>query len=162
MQNFRTTMKRISILLSTLFLLAGINANPQMHGDTHQNTQQDSSYMNNYNRQMHRGHMRGQGMVPFMMDGNMNAMHGMRGNGMMNRHGSGMMHYGMITHFPMLDEELDLSSTQVKRLNNMKEAFLEESDNLHKRKTTSDGNGQQRGLRGAISQPAYELLPELN
>ena len=126
-------MKPISILLSTLFLLAGINANAQMHGDIHHNTQQDSSHMSNYHWNMHRGHMMGQGIMPFMMGGDMNAMHGMRGNGMMNLHDSGMMHYGMITHFPMLDEELDLSSTQVNRLNNMKEVFLEKSDDIHNR-----------------------------
>ena len=123
-------MKYINIILSTIFLLAGMTANAQMPGGMHNNMQQDSSRINNYRGNMQSGHMMGQGMMPFMMDGHMNTMHGMSGNDMMNRQGSGMMHSGMLNHLPMLDEELDLSSDQVNRLNNMKESFLEEKENL--------------------------------
>lgn len=123
-------MKYINIILSTIFLLAGMTANAQMPGGMHNNMQQDSSRINNYRGNMQSGHMMGQGMMPFMMDGHMNTMHGMSGNDMMNRQGSGMMHSGMLNHLPMLDEELDLSSDQVNRLNNMKESFMEESEKL--------------------------------
>lgn len=124
-------MKRISIILSTIFLLAGISTNAQMHGDTHHNMQQNSSHMNNDHRNMQSGHMMGQGMIPFMMGGNMNTMHVMRGPGMMNRHDSGMMPYGMLNHLPMLMEKLDLSSDQVTRLKETKEAFMDETANLN-------------------------------
>lgn len=123
-------MKRISIILSTIFLLAGMTANAQMPGGMHNNMQQGSSNTNEYQRNVQGGHMMGQGMMPFMMGGHMSTMHGMRGNGMMNWQGSGMMHSGVLNHLSMLDEELDLSSDQVNRLNNMKEAFMEKSEKL--------------------------------
>jgi hypothetical protein len=134
-------MKRLSIILAMLFLIAGTSANAQMHGEDDEDMHPDTSYYMNegYHHGMHGGgHMPGHGMMPGMMhrglNGQMGNMHGMMmGNRMMNFHSAGMMHFGMFTRLNELREELDLSSEKANRLEQIKANFMSKREELYQK-----------------------------
>ena len=155
-------MKRLSLILATLFLMAGTSSNAQMHGEDDEDMHPDSShYMNEgYHHGMHGGgHMMGYGMMPGMMhrglNGQMGNMHGMMmENGMMNFHSAEMMHFGMFTRLDELREELDLSSEKAKRLEDIKANFMSKREELYQ-KVVNERKRLLEALNDEVSGEAY-------
>jgi len=125
-------MRRLTAILTTLMLLAGMTAFAQMNQGRNQSMQRDSSRTPGM-ANMRGGHMMGQGrmMHPGMMSMKRGHMKGMHGQGM--RHGMmghGMMHMMMVQKLPMMQDELNLESDQVKKLIDMKADFMKKKVDL--------------------------------
>ena len=141
-------MKRISVIIGTLFLLTGMAVQAQMHGEIHQNFQQDTSYyMNPFHHDMQGNPMVGSGKSREMMH------YGMTGHmvGTMGHYGAGMLHSGMIDRLPGLEEALDLSSPQYNQLVDMRAEYMKRRSQLN-----SKVSEERENLMGLVNRGASE------
>jgi hypothetical protein len=120
-------MRRLAAFITTLILLTGMTASAQMNQGRNQSMQRDSSrcpQMTNMRgaHMMHQGRMMHSNMMS-MKHGHMQGMHQ---KGMMH----GMMYRMMVQKLPMMQDELNLESDQVKRLIDMKADFMKKKVDL--------------------------------
>jgi len=137
-------MRRLSVILTTVIMLTGITVSAQMHQGMNRSMQGDTSRCPQlYMKHMQGSRMMHPGMIS-MMHGRMKSMHGqgmMTGmpgmigkgmhsggmmSGMMGMHQGmpGMMHKMMVKKLPMMQDELNLESEQVKNLIDIKADFM--------------------------------------
>ena len=120
-------MRRLAAVITTVILLTGMTASAQMNQGRNQSMQRDSSQSPGM-ANMRGGQMMGQGRM--MHSGRMSMkrghMQGRHQKGMMH----GMMHMMMVKKLPMMQDELNLESDQVKKLIDMKADFMKKKVDL--------------------------------
>jgi len=141
--------------------MTGFTVSAQRHMGMNPDTQRDSfSYHQKYMRGMHGRHMMGHGgmMSRGVMPGHMQGMHGMMIDRGMHHGMPGMMHLMMVQKLPMMEDELDLSSGQTKKLIDLQAGFMRKRVDLRQNLTDQRGAIHEMVMKDVSTQDFRDKL----